>query len=92
MSGTTQEVISLCMLIAFVITGASNAGIGRTGSYFLFQWSFALSSFIVVERIVSGMMVVIPTALITGEKRREEKWEHTVVVFKTLLVSILRHS
>ena len=73
MSGTTQEVISLCMLIAFVITGASNAGIGRTGSYFLFQWSFALSSFIVVERIVSGMMVVIPTALITGEKRRREE-------------------
>ena len=81
------------MLIAFVITGASNAGIGRTGSYFLFQWSFALSSFIVVERIVSGMMVVIPTALITGEKRRrEEKWERTAAVFKTLLVGILRHS
>ena len=32
MSGTTQEVISLSMLIAFIITGASNAGIGRTGS------------------------------------------------------------
>ena len=41
----------LAMLLAFIWNGGVNAAIGRTSSFYMFQWSFSLASVACVERI-----------------------------------------
>jgi hypothetical protein len=56
MSALEMKMISAAMLLAFIWNGGVNAAIGRTSSFYMFQWSFSLASVACVERIT----VIVP--------------------------------
>ena len=64
MSGVEMRMVSCAMLVGFIWNGGVNAAIGRTSSYYMFQWSFSLASVSAVERITAGILFSLPVALI----------------------------
>ena len=66
MTALEMKVVSTAMLIAFIWNGGVNAAIGRTSSFYMFQWSFSLATVSAVERITGGLLVSMPVALIGG--------------------------
>jgi len=66
MSGMEMRMVSGAMLLAFIWNGGINAAIGRTSSFYMFQWSFSLASVSAIERITGGFLFSVPAGLIGG--------------------------
>ena len=66
MSTQAKSIVSSAMLAAFILNGGINAAIGRTSSFYMFQYSFSLASVAVVERIGGGFLFALPFGVIGG--------------------------
>ena len=64
MSGAMQAVISMAMMAAFLISGATNASIAVTGSLYLHQWSLTMVPVVVLERMTAGFLLSVVVGLL----------------------------